>query len=364
MQTSHKLSKILLALTFMFALAAMALAQQVPNAGTTNAPSDQKPGSLLFYNLYTSSLADASENTRFNLTNTHPSKAVTVHVFFVRKLDCTIADIYFCLTANHTVTFLASEYDPGEIGFVYLVATNTAGVPISHNYLVGDEFVKGFLGTNTYFQANLGAEAFAARLLYDGAGGPATPWADGAVGNTYNGGLSAALAYGDYRDANNLGTAHNLYDEVPVTVAVDNFQSPADAKTLLTLHSMQGTETRAGTIGNLAGLVYNDKEKGYSYQINGWGCVDARIIDPSLIRVPSGLTTGVVPSGRSGWLWMNINNGTTLKLGILGATITSNPNQAFDRKAFNGGHNLHFLKTAAMNGFAIPVMENTGCVTF
>ncbi|HQR35406.1 MAG TPA: Ig-like domain repeat protein, partial [Blastocatellia bacterium] len=53
--------------------------------------SDQKAGSVLIYNVYTSGTTSANtQNTRINLTNTNPQQSVNVHLFFVAE-GCSIA---------------------------------------------------------------------------------------------------------------------------------------------------------------------------------------------------------------------------------------------------------------------------------
>src|SRR6188768_1026448 len=95
--------------------------------------SDQKAGSLLFFNIYTSSVTTpGSQNTRFNITNTHDATASFVHLFFVEGATCSVSDRYICLTANQTATFLASEQDPGTTGYLIAIATDGQGLPAAH----------------------------------------------------------------------------------------------------------------------------------------------------------------------------------------------------------------------------------------
>src|SRR6185369_2161604 len=74
-----------------------------------NSPlNDQKAGSVLIFNIYTSSTSANQQNTRISLTNTHQAASAFVHLFFVDGSSCAVADSILCLTANQTTSFLAS----------------------------------------------------------------------------------------------------------------------------------------------------------------------------------------------------------------------------------------------------------------
>src|SRR5215472_6546104 len=63
----------------------------------TSEVSDQKAGSLLVFNTYSSSAsAPAQENTRINITNTNPAESAWVHLFLVEGGSCGIADTFIC----------------------------------------------------------------------------------------------------------------------------------------------------------------------------------------------------------------------------------------------------------------------------
>src|SRR5690349_1218906 len=99
MRTSHKLAHVMLAL---FALILMSAAALAADPGLTYPPtsevSDQKAGSVLIYNVYTSGATSGnSQNARINITNTSTSSAVAVHLFFVDGTSCSIADSFICL---------------------------------------------------------------------------------------------------------------------------------------------------------------------------------------------------------------------------------------------------------------------------
>src|SRR5215510_1817784 len=157
MQTSRKLSHALLALFALVVLAASAFAQGAAYP-QTSAVSDQKAGSVLYYNYYTSDAANpGTRNTRINITNTSTTSTTVVHFFFVDRSNCTAADNFLCLTENQTATFTMADNDPGITGFLVAVATSDSGCPIPFNFLIGDEYVK-----TAAVRANFGAEAFAA----------------------------------------------------------------------------------------------------------------------------------------------------------------------------------------------------------
>ncbi|MDQ3011527.1 MAG: hypothetical protein M3X11_12580, partial [Acidobacteriota bacterium] len=154
MRTSLRLTHVLLAL---FALVMMSAAALAADPGLVYPPtsevSDQKAGSVLIYNIYTSGATSGqTQNTRINITNTSTSSGAAVHLFFISD-GCAIADAFICLTATQTATFLASDIDPGVSGYVVAIATDSNGCPVAFNFLIGDEYVKFTSG----HAANLGA---------------------------------------------------------------------------------------------------------------------------------------------------------------------------------------------------------------
>src|SRR5262245_54495423 len=159
MKTSLRYTHALMAL---FALLVVSTAAFAADPGApfpaTSEASDQKAGSLLFYNIYTSSATNSNtSNTQINITNSSDQIPAFVHLFFVDGSNCSVADSFICLTANQTATFLAADVDPGISGYIVAVASDFFGNPARHNFLIGDEYVKFATGHS----ANLGAIAFA-----------------------------------------------------------------------------------------------------------------------------------------------------------------------------------------------------------
>jgi hypothetical protein len=331
MQTSRKLTHALLAL---FALAVMSASAFAADPGLLYPPtsevSDQKAGSVLFYNFYTSgATGGATQNTRINITNTSTTSAAFVHLFFVDGTTCSIADSFICLTANQTASFLASDVDPGVSGYIVAVASSgVTGCPVAFNFLIGDEYVKAATG----HAANLGAEAFAA--LYNGT-------LPGCDANS----VTAILAFNGV-----VGAGYNM---APRVLALDNFASHADGNdTLLIINRFGGNlASGASTVGSLFGLVYDDAENSGSFTISSGACQLRGSLSNSFPRSTPRIES-LIPAGRSGWLKIyNISADNA----YLGAAINLNPNAGSAASAFNGGHNLHKLTLSAAASYTIPV---------
>ena len=324
MRTSFKRTHLLFTL---FALLAFATAAAAADPGvaypSASEVSDQKAGSILVYNIYTSAAAGgANHNTRINITNTSSSTQAYVHLFFV-SADCGIADSYVCLTANQTATFLASDVDPGVKGYIVAIAVDRDfGCPLGFNFLIGDEHVKFPTGHT----ANLGAEAFAA--LYTGRAANCDSFI-------------ASLALDGQQ-----------YNQAPRALAADNIPSRADGNdTMLIVNRIGGSlSTGASTTGTLFGILYDDAENAASYSING-ACQIMNSLSNAFPRTTPRFET-FIPSGRTGWT--KIYN-QTADAGLLGAILNFNPNSGTQTTAFTGGRNLHKLTLATANTLTIPV---------
>jgi len=329
----------------MMALALMSVVSLAADPGNplpaTSEVSDTKTGSLLVYNIYTSAASGGNtQNTRVNITNVNLTSQSLVHLFFV-SADCTIADSYICLSAAQTASFLASDVDPGVKGYILAVAVDNLGCPIRFNFLIGDEYVKFSSGHH----ANLGAEAFAAII---GADTPDT--ADDAItGIACNPGLPSV-------DVSFSGAAGG-YNKLPRSLALSNFPSRADGNdTMLIVNSIAGNyATGATTSGGLFGVIYDDAETPFSYNLTG-ACQVMGSLSDGFPRTTPRLSQ-IVPAGRSGWL--KIYNLTTDRA-LLGAAINNNANANAQANAFNGGHNLHKLTlTAGGTTITLPVFPPT-----
>ena len=329
MQTSRTLTHAFLALAAMLLLTAVGRAA---DPGLVYPPesevSDQKAGSILIYNIYTSSsTAPITQNTRFNITNTSSTSGVAVHLFFVDGATCSIADRFTCLTALQTSSFLASDQDPGTTGYIVAIAVDSRGRPRLFNWLIGDEYVKFQTG---HF-ANLGAEAFA-KLT------------DGNVLST-DGSLAAIFFDGLLLDGS--------YNRVPRVLAIDNIPSRADGNDTLVIINRIGGNLGVGaaTLSSLFGILYDDGEGPHSFTIFG-GCQLRSSLSNNFPRTAPRFEL-VIPAGSTGWMkfW------STSDIGILGASINFNANSAVSAGAFNSGHNLHKLRLSQAANYVIPIFE-------
>ncbi|MGE0132750.1 MAG: hypothetical protein AB7U82_32125 [Blastocatellales bacterium] len=199
---------------------------------------DQKPGSALFFNRYTSSASSPTrENSTLNLTNTSPADEAFVRLFLVDSATCQIQQTEICLMAQQTVSFQLSDLDPGVKGYAVAVAVNRQGEPIHFNWLTGNVVVKQSApNIGGAFAVTLSAIAVAKRK--EGAA-PATS------------GNEAEMIFDDVN-----------YDRLPAQIAFDGVpaQNNGMNATIFSLYR---------PVANLGGSVASD-----NVLITGWGTDD------------------------------------------------------------------------------------------
>jgi hypothetical protein len=303
-----------------------------------------KPGSVLFYNIYTSSVGSPqSQNTLLSVTNT-ANEAVVLHWFFVDSGSCTVADTFTCLTGNQTFSFLASDYDPGTTGFAVAVAVNAQGNPRDFDFLIGSEYVKFASG----HQASLPAESIAVATR---------PFAFTPVPNS--GGTLVDLLFDDVQ-----------YERLASELALNHIPSVLDNNDTLVILNRIGGDLggQVSDLGLLSGLLYNEVEKSFSFQLRPTGCQLRTSLSDTTLRT-SPQFSRIIMAGTSGWMRLataeKVDNtplgGTADARAIQGAMINFNPHAQMPGQGFNQGHNLHRLTKAPFTRLRMPVIAPRGC---
>ncbi|MCI0663300.1 MAG: hypothetical protein L0220_19730, partial [Acidobacteria bacterium] len=261
MRTSHRRLFFKFICTFYLAITLLVigagvetLAQTIPglpgnavDAAFGLGVSENKLGSVLFFNYYTSDALSTQVNTRINITNANPTQDVSLHLFFVDSVTCIVADVFTCLTRNQTIGFDITDFDPNVTGYLIVIAVDSEGKPIGFNFLAGDELVV----TPTAHRFGLAAMAAARR--------------DGDFASPINSdGFSSTLFFNGQQ-----------YDFLPYVMMLDSFPSQVSgigaplADTRLYVYSplsdlATGDNSFSGT---LFFFVHDDMERTFSGQL-------------------------------------------------------------------------------------------------
>jgi len=286
----------------------IALAQTYP-IGPSHL-SDMKPGSVLFYNKYTSNPSNPDQgDTQINITNTNQTADSDIHLFLVDGSTCSVADSFISLTANQTTSFRVSDFDPGITGYIVAVAI-AGGAPTQFNWLIGDEYTR----ESDNRVANLAAVSIARVSSAD-----VLPDIDGTASLIFNG---------------------TEYERLPASVALSSFNSQVDANTQVNIYVPSANLITGGaSTTSLFLLVYDDTERVVSTTARV-GCYTT--IQLSSLRVVGGGINNLVPTGRTGWI--RFTGGSRP---LLGASIQRG-------SVFSGGHNLHALTLLPTYTIQIP----------
>lgn len=278
-------------------------------------PGDQKPGSVLFYPRYTSSVSNpAREDSSLSVANTSPTDLVYVRLFLVDS-SCQAFAYTVCLSPNQTINLLASDIDPGSRGYVVAVACNATGQPIQFNWLTGNVTVKQPNPVNgASFDATLSAVACAKR-------------SGGAV--TVASGM-AELAFDD-----------QMYDRLPEQIAADDIPSQAGGLNNTTLTLLRPLPVLSGGSQTVSYRVtaYNNTGASASADVAA-ACY--RDIPLTTLRTTPRITD-LIPAGTGGW----ISASTTDHLPLLGAQ--------FNYGRFSSGNTTRALSYAADYRITVPV---------
>ena len=299
---------------------------------------DGKTGSVLIFPYYNSK---NGSDTRLTISNTGDMNA-TIHLYFV-DASCNQSDVSICLTPNASQSFLASEYDPENTGYLIAVAVSNdpakwgaaIGCPVQYNGLIGNAFVNDGAYTGNY-----GAEAFWAHNP------PAMADCD----------LTNSVA--TLRFSGNCGSG--VYDRQPNQLVAE-IQSPNDSigQKIVTVGltgnlSSGVASTGAAQVG--IGVASNDGEKPGSFSSPWTGtCQRSFVIDPKTPRVPGGLgsqiginNNALIPAGRAGTLKWNVT-------GAVGLIMTPR----LGANKWSGIRTLHKTRvTSDANTLTIPIFTS------
>ena len=293
---------------------------------------DEQPGigSILIYNLTTSSIVQPErQDTRINLTNIHPNRSVSVHLFWVDGETGQVADSIICLTGNQTLSMLASDVDPGVTGFLVAIAVDgQTGMPIGFNYLLGDELVK----LETGHEADLRAEAVRARE----SPAPAIP----------HGPVEAELLFDGVH-----------YQQLPRTLAVSSLPSlEAGNQTMLIVNRLGGDfSTQVDPLGSIYGMAYDDQGVAYGFCARK---ATGQFITPLGAGFPrTGLRIDdIIPADRTGWMKIWATDDSP----ILGAVLNYHPDTVSNAGGFSQGRLLHRLTSTGLTRWVVPLFP-PGC---
>jgi hypothetical protein len=282
---------------------------------------DQKPGSVLFFNRFTSSASNPFlENTVLNLTNTSPTATAYLRLFLVNASTCETTTYGICLDAQETMSFQMSDLDPGVRGYVVAVATNAQGEPIQFNWLIGNVIVKqSASNVGGAFTSVLSALAIAKRN-------------SGIVANT---GGSAEMIFDDVN-----------YERLPGQVAFDSVPSQFNAVNATTISLYRPSSNLMGEVTSsnvqLTAWGKNDQNQ----VITSGGNVSAVCYSDfavSTLRL-SPITIGqLLPIDSTAWIAASNNDGQPL----LGSQLNSGE--------FNSGSNGRPLTLVTEYKIRIPV---------
>jgi hypothetical protein len=286
--------------------------------------SDQKPGSVLFYHRYLSSLGTSNgNNTTISLTNTSLTDSAKVRLFFISALDCQPFEQALCLAPQQTASFLMSEFDPGTTGYCVAVACDAQGNPTQFNWLIGNAQMRQTSPLNSqFYDSTLSALALAKRT-------------SGALGATNN---VAEMAFDDV-----------TYDRLPAQLAADNLPSQgttiANANaTLLALYRPVANLAGGSSNTSLSFTLHNSTGQSAS-ATQPIGCyADLRL---STLRFNAALAT-ILPAGKTGWMRISAQDNGPL----LGAQFNSG--------LYASGATLRAVTFAADYRIKIPI-KAPGC---
>jgi hypothetical protein len=287
---------------------------------------DQKPGSALFFNRFTSSASNSTfEDTKINITNTNPASSVNVRIFLINASTCETTSYGICLAAQQTMSFQMSDLDPGVKGYIVAVATNAQGEPIQFNWLIGNAVVK-------QSAANIGGRQFTAILS-------ALAIAKRSGGAVANSGGSAEMIFDDVQ-----------YERLPGQIAFDSVPSQFNGLNSTTISLFRPPTNLAGEAASanvqLSGWGKNDQDQVIATGGNA-SVICYSDFAVSALRLSPTTAAQLLPSGSTAWFAASTLDGQPL----LGAQLNSGE--------YNGGVNARPLTFVSEYKIRVPITPVT-----
>jgi hypothetical protein len=272
--------------------------------------SDSRPGSVLFFNRYTSDPNNPQlSDTQINITNINPVENASVHLFFVDETSGSNADFKVTLTPNQTLSFLTSEIDPGIAGYIIAVATN-GSVPIQNNSLIGTALIRERDGHQVIL--------------------PAFPVTKISPGPVAKGDDNFTLIFNGIE-----------YERLPGSLAVTSFNSEtADASSLIVYSPPSDLISGSMEMINVYSLLFDDAQRSVpsNFSVRGYRAAPLS----AFFNRQAGITRHS-PMPKRGWIRLSAGS-----LPILGSVINRGA-------GFTSGYNLPSLTLLPSYEIRIPI---------
>lgn len=247
------------------------IAESPSSLGTSNAT--DLPAAFLIAPFYSSGSNPATENTEISITNVGTDTEY-VRLFFVRTGCSSIMRLTTSLSPGQTYTFLTSDIDPNNKGYITAFTIDANGLAVGHNSLIGSVRFK----RATYGHSG-GYNMMGFRSL------------NGAMGVNVSG--SGTLMF----DGTNL-------EKWPAAAAAPSIVSRVTGARFYVVLVTPVNNLISGNTSSLPlhGVLYDDQSMPYEWALSSSCFLDNELSDNFPLTTPR--FTTVIPAGRTGWMRM------------------------------------------------------------
>ncbi|MFN0121761.1 MAG: Ig-like domain repeat protein, partial [Blastocatellia bacterium] len=301
----------------------------------TSGPGNQRTGSVLVWNYYSSDAGNPAAGNTLLAINNSGNAATTVQLFFVNGADGASSNQFLNLGPQQTSVLDMSATDPGASGYAIAIAVDpVTGCPVSYNQLSGEANIK----TTSGVRATLPAQAF--RALYTGG---LAGWGPGQT--------TATLRFdGDPGSGSS-------YERAPYQVATDMLATPAQGNAVRVILNRFGGDLTTATpsIGTLSGVAYHSQPSGYGFVATA---------GPQLNRLIDANFPSLAVSLNVFFDTMQLSLTPPSGVAMTGATLQHHP--AFPgNNSYSGGSNMRTVSLQPSATLTVPVSSpgNGGALT-